>query len=252
MKQSLRLALVAACTFLIGSPATLAQDDAPTFRPLEMWTCKFKDRKDQDDMDELYEAEIALGEAPGHAAWQLDPYLVGNRVELFDFIWLGSWTSGTAMGEGIANFRDTAGDISEGWAETVDCMGYMYASTTIQEVEDQGDGSGNFMLSVSDCKVHHGATAGQALGALRRWNDYRKANGSIVPTFAWFPAYGQGGAEFDFKLAQAFAGPRGLGSAFSWYVDNEAYSVLNAITQGIVDCDEARLYDGRTIRNEQG
>jgi hypothetical protein len=237
-------ATIAVC--LAGTPAG-AQDGGPAFQPLEMWACTFRDRMDQGDMDGVYERVAeGTGDTP-YAAWQLTPYMAGNRYKDFDFIYLGAWPDGSTMGADLENYFTNAGDAAEAWEETAECAGFLYASNTIQEVPDSDDDSGNFMLTISDCKVAHGRTAAQAIGALNRYNDYRVANGSAVPTFAWFPAYGNGGAEFDFKLAQAFAGPQEVGDSFSWFVDNQAYNVNNALTQGLVDCDEARLYFGRTI-----
>ena len=248
MKKILLIAAAAATTWcLLAAPAS-AQDDGPMFQPLEMWTCKFRDRKDQDDMNDVYEGIAeATGGAP-YAAWQLNPYMAGNRIDLFDFIYLGAWPDGSAMGADMANYFANAGDVGQAWEDTVECAGFLYASNTIQDVPDNGDDdSGNFMLAISDCKIAHGRTAAQAVGALNSYNDYRVANGSVVPTFVWFPAYGSGGAEFDFKLAQAYSGPQALGDQLSWFVDNQAYNVNNAMTQGLVDCDESRLYIGRTL-----
>jgi len=248
MKRLLLSAIVATTGLgLVAAPAN-AQDDAPSFVPLEMWTCKFRDRKDQDDMNQVYEGiEESVGDAQ-YAAWQLNPYMAGNRVDLFDFIYLGAWPDGSTMGADMANYFANAGEVGEAWDETVDCHGFLYASSTVQEVpESDDDGPGNFMMTVSDCKIAHGSTAAQAVGALRRFNDYRVANGAVVPTFVWFPAFGSGGAEFDFKLAQAYSGPQGLGDWVSWAIDNQSYNVRNAMTQGLVDCDEARLYNGRTL-----
>ncbi len=105
------------------------------------------------------------------------------------------------------------------------------------------------MLTVSDCKVEHGNTAAQAVGAVSRYNDYRVANGVTIGTFVWFPLFGGGDAEFDFKLAQAYSGPRALGDSLQWTIDNAAYNVRNSISQGVVSCDEARVYNGMTIMN---
>ena len=247
MRRAILTAAAAAFTFF-AAPTAFAQDEGPAFRPVEMWACKYKDRKDQDDMNRVYEAVMEASEGGGYSAWHLAPYMVGDRVEQFDFLYLGAWRDGRSMGADMTSYAQNGEDAEEAWDETVDCLGSMYASTRIQAVpEEGGDGSGGFVMTVSDCKVSHGSTAGQAVSALRRFNDYRVANGSTVPTFAWFPVYGGGGAEFDFKLAQAFSSLQEMGDQFSWYVDHQAYNTYNQITQGVVDCDEARLYMGRTL-----
>jgi hypothetical protein len=100
---------------------------------------------------------------------------------------------------------------------------------------------------VSDCNVSHGNSNGQAIGAISRFNEYRVDNGMEIGTIAWFPVYGGGEAEFDFKLLNVYTGPQHLGDGFSWYVDHQAYNVEGPMMEGVVDCDEARMYLGRTL-----
>ena len=87
----------------------------------------------------------------------------------------------------------------------------------------------------------------QELAAIRKYNDYRVANGLTVGTFVWFPAYGDGNADFDFKIVTAYDGPRAWGDAGQWFTDNAAYRTRNAIGEGILSCDEARMYTGTTL-----
>lgn len=246
MKRLFLAASIAAFTMSIGIPTSYGQEGGPQFRPLEMWACTFKDRKDQDDMDEAY-AMFADGDAP-YAAFQLNPYFVGDRREDFDFIFIGVWESGSAMGADMATYLGNADDeAGQAWDETVDCASLMFASTRIQAPQPGEDGT--FVLAISDCNVGKGHSNGQAAGAIGRFNAYRVANGMEVGTILWYPVAGGGGAEFDFKLVSAFTGPQHWGDYFSWYVDHEAYNVQGQIMDGIVSCDESRIYTGRTIMN---
>ena len=67
------------------------------------------------------------------------------------------------------------------------------------------------------------------------------------PTFAWFPTAGGGDADFDFKLAHAYEDAQAWGNAGQWTVENQAYLARGDIMDGIVDCDESRVYVGNTI-----
>ena len=69
------------------------------------------------------------------------------------------------------------------------------------------------------------------------------------PLFSGIRSAGGGDADFDFKLVNAFSGAQQWGDYFSWYVDNEAYNVYGPMTDGIVSCDESRVYVGTTIMN---
>ena len=247
MKRLLLVILTAAFTLSMNISTTFAQDGPPHFRPVEMWVCSFNDRKDQDDIDNVYEMIAATDETGGYAAWQLNPYFAGTLGQNMDFIYLGAWADNTTMGADLEDSWQNHPEIDEAWEEAVDCQGLMFASLRIQANPDGADGNENFMLSISDCKTGHGVGNGQAVDAIRKFNDYRVANGVTLGTFAWFPVYGGGNAEFDFKLATAYAGPRAWGDAGQWTVDNAAYRTRSDITDGIVDCDEARMYIGTTL-----
>jgi hypothetical protein len=245
MRRLIMAALAATLTFATLTSTSHAQPANPEFRPLEMWVCSFRDRKDQGDMDRVYEMIRDNSGDEAYSAWQLNPYMTGSLGQNMDFIYLGAWESNTAMGAGLEDAMQNHPEIDEAWEEVVQCQGLMFASLRIQANPDGGDG--NFMLAISDCKTTEGVGNGQALGAIRRFNDYRVANGQTLGTFAWFPVYGGGDADFSFKLATAYAGPRALGDAGQWTVDNAAYRTRSSINDGIVDCDESRLYTGTTL-----
>jgi hypothetical protein len=90
---------------------------------------------------------------------------------------------------------------------------------------------------------------GQAVGAIRKYYDYRVANGLTLGTLVWFPSYGDDNADFDFKIVTVYAGPRVWRDAGQWFVDNAAYRTCNDIGEGILDCDEARMYTGTKLMN---
>lgn len=198
-------------------------------------------------MNSVYEMIEANDDTGGYAAWQLNPYMTGNLGQNMDFIYLGAWADNSTMGADLEDAWQNHPDIDEAWNETVDCQGLMFASLRIQANPEGGDGSGNFMLSVTDCNTGHGIGNSQAVAAIRKFNDYRVANGLTLGTFVWFPVHGNGDADFDFKIATAYAGPRAWGDAGQWFVDNAAYRTRSAIGDGILECDVARMYVGRTL-----
>lgn len=244
MRRLLTAAVTAACTLCMGISASFAQDGPPQFRPVEMWACSFNNGKDQDDIDDVYEDLVEdMGET-AYAAFQLDAYFRANQE--FDFLYLGAWADGTTMGSSLAEADDTA----DAWNDAVTCpASLVFASTWLNQPENVAGGPGEFIMTVADCNTGHGISNSQAAGALRRYNEYEKANGLDVGTILWYPAFGHGGAEFDFKLVHVYPGAQQLGDSFSWFVDNQAYNVRSNITDGIVDCDEARVYMGRTLMN---
>lgn len=247
MKRLITAAVMAACTLLVGISSTFAQDGPPQFRPVEMWVCNFNNGKDQGDMDKVYEDIVAEAGDSAYSAFQLNSYFRVNQE--FDFIYLGAWADGSTMGASLGGEMAGDSDAGEGWEETVTCpASLMYASTWINQ-PGTGDGSGDFVLSIADCNVAHGNSNAQALGALRRYSDYAKANGSDVGTVVWFPAFGGGATEFDFKVANVYSDAQHFGDSMQWFTENQAYIARSNMTEGIVSCDSPRVYGGRTIMN---
>lgn len=238
---------MAAFALTLGMMSSHAQNGPPQFRPIEIWACSFNDGMDQSDMDDVYEDLVeSVGDTP-YAAFQMNPYYAGQFGQNFDFIYLGAWADGAVMGADMSTYLGTP---DEEWDETVDCQGTMFASNWIQQppAAPADDGS-TFVMAVSDCNVAAGSTPAQAVGAISRFNDYRVANGMTVGTLVWFPVYGGGDAEFDFKLTSVYPSAVQMGDAFKWTVDNAAYNVSGQMMQGVVACDEARMYTGRAIVN---
>lgn len=247
MRRLLLVATTATLTLFTGLSVSLAQDGVPQFRPVEMWACTFNERKDQDDMDKVYEMYTGNSDA-AYSAWQLNPYFVGTLIQQFDFLYLGAWADNTAMGADLADDFAGSGAVEEAWNEVATCGGLMFASLQIQGLpEGGGGGDGPFIMTIQDCKVGHGVSNRNAVNAISQFNDYRVANGMSIPTFAWFQTAGDGNAEFDFKLAHAYADAAAWGNAGQWIMENQAYLVRGQMTDGIVDCDEARVYTGRTL-----
>jgi hypothetical protein len=199
----------------MGISASFAQDGPPQFRPVEMWVCNFNNGKDQGDMDKVYEDIVAEAGDSAYSAFQLNSYFRVNQE--FDFIYLGAWADGSTMGASLGGEMAGDSDAGEGWEETVTCP--------------------------------HGNSNAQALGALRRYSDYAKANGSNVGTVVWFPAFGGGATEFDFKVANVYSDAQHFGDSMQWFTENQAYIARTNMTEGIVSCDSPRVYSGRTIMN---
>jgi hypothetical protein len=247
MKRLLLAAATAACTFFMGTGLSSAQDGPPQFAPVELWACDYRDGKDQGDLQAVLEDLVRLSDDTPTATRMLSPYLRGPQ-QAMDFIYIATWPDGSTMGRDVANYLENGSDADAAWEDTVDCSAsLLYARLMINQPSAEPDDDDNFILTVSDCKVAHGRSTGQAIGAIQRYNEYRVTNGSDITTLLWFPVYGGGGAEFDFKQVHVYNDYQHLGDSFQWVVDNQAYQVDQDMTDGLVSCDEARVYIGNNI-----
>jgi len=246
MKKLILAAFAAALTILTVVPAAFAQENRPNISPIEMWACTFKDRKDQDDMNAVYE-QIEEESDAAYGAWQLDPWLAGNLNQQFDFLYVGIWANGNVMGGDVANLFSGATSSGETWDETVDCASFMFTGVEIQQSPNEEDG--HYFVTIADCNADKGVSNGQAVNGIRRFNDYLVENGHTVGTDVWFPVHGAGDAEYDFKLIHVYTGPQAWGGAWQWRIDNQAFQARRNYMNGVVSCDESRLYSTRTLMN---
>lgn len=236
-----------------GAGVAFAQDDGPpNFVPVEMQVCNYHDGKDSGDLDDALDDMLEWMEdndsAP-YAAWILNKFFAAADRE-FDFLYLGAWPNGSTMGTDIAHYLSTAGDAIAAYADVADCpASFLFASLNVKEPpESDGQGDG-FVVTMSDCSVADGRKTADAIGAMREYGAYRDANGSPGGTYLWFPAYGGGAAEFDFKLVNTHASVEAFGNNYQWIVENAAYLKQAELMDGLVDCDVARAYAGDTIVN---
>jgi hypothetical protein len=249
MKQLLLGTITTVCTLFVGTGQSIAQDGPPQFAPVEMWVCDYRDGKDQGDLADVLEDLARLtGDIPS-ATRQLFPYLRGSQQDM-DFIYIATWPDGSTMGRDVNNYLANGSAVDADWEDAVECgVSLLFGRLMINQPSAEPDEDDNFTLTVSDCNVAHGRSTSQAIGAIQRYNEYRVANGSDITTLLWFPVYGGGGAEFDFKLVHVYNDYQHLGDSFQWVVDNQAYLVNQDMTEGLVSCDEARVYNGNNISN---
>ena len=229
----------------VSMMAVQAQDGPPSFQPVEMYVCNYRDGQDQGDFDRALRmmSEVESSDAP-YAGYQLFPGMV-TPEQNFDFIFVGVYGSGTDYGRDMAAYSQMAQDEMEAWNEAAECGTSLWASHLLSEAP--GDGSDQFMVSFQDCKVADGRSYMQAVEGMRQWVHYRANNGMALPTWAWFPVYGGAQGDFTFKLITGFGGYEDIGNSFSWMVDNEAYLVRDQMLQGLVGCDVGRMYFGREV-----
>jgi hypothetical protein len=235
---------------LSGVGLSFAQDgsDVPDLVPIEISVCSYKDGKDSGDLDRanaMMRKWMDDNDAEPFASFQLDPLFAGDQD--FDHVSIGVWANGISMGKDMAQWMASASDERAAFADAVDCSGStMFTSLNVME---PGEGTGTFVLTVTDCTVADGRSTRDAVGALREYGEYRNATGSPGGMWVWFPTYGDGNSDFDFKMASSYASIEAFGNNFQWNRDNQAYIKRTELFRGLLDCNVARSYNGSTIVN---
>jgi hypothetical protein len=97
-------------------------------------------------------------------------------------------------------------------------------------------------ISMMDCELNEGHRYSDIKGAEIKWVEYLTSKGSKAGYWHWFPVFGGGDSEFDYKVVFAYADYKELGADFELGANGGAREVGMEIFDDIDDCDDARVY----------
>jgi hypothetical protein len=250
MKKNLIAAAAATMVFVSGVAIAQEEQEMPNFAPVETYTCNYKEGMGSDDLDGAIDTWNAWMDDEGmtnYFAATLVPAYYGP--ETFDFGWLGFYPTGSEMGAGTDHYLANGGEHRANFAAVADCDTHSgFASTRVKEAYDDGEeNDGSFVLTFTDCTI---TTDGDEdiLGAIGEWNAYKTESGYKHSAFVWFPVYGGGGAEFDFKMLQGYDDFSALGEDWERIAKGD-YVKAGEFNPDLYECDDARVYLG-TVRRE--
>lgn len=254
----MRKNLVATATFaavMASGPAfgDNHEQEKMRFVPVETWTCNYQDGKGPADLDAIVERWNAwMDEHDQHDyfAVTLTPFYFGP--ETFDVGWLGAWPGGEAMGRGVDLWVSEGSEINAGFFEVFSCDTHSnFAATELKAPDEPSPDS--FLLSFSDCTGPDSSEGWDKLMAnVGEWSAYLAENGYHQGNWMMFPVYGGGGAEFDFKWVEGFDNHTQLGQDYQRFSDNADWEKQGELLGGLMDCDDARVYQGTVRRRAAG
>jgi len=226
------------------------EPDKPTFTPVEAYACNYRDGKGPADLEKVNAAWnnwMDDEEQGDYFAALLMPHYYGERQ--FDVAWLGVWRDGNAMGTGTDLWIDEGGEFGAAYNEVVDCFSHTnYASQRVQQAPDTGEESdGAFVVSFSNCSVKEGRTFDEYLAAQTDWNAYAEEHGIHESAWVWWPIYGESDDDYHFKIAVGMPDHTTAGANWQLYSEGH-YQKWSELFDHLIDCDSARLYDGRVVR----
>ena len=218
-------------------------DEANVATPMEMFACKYNEGKGPADLDAATKKFNAWADKKGindYSAWTLVPYYASSEQD-FDVLWLGGSEKAKALGRVQDSWLATGAKEQEGFNEVITCDTHAaYAVLEIKEAPKR-DNPSNIVASFSDCKVADGMTFDDLYMPLIEWGKYKAANGSTAGAWVFFPAYGGGGEDFDFKWVTAHQNLEGLGADWDQYSEG-GWQKANELFAGKLDCDSSRTY----------
>lgn len=250
MKKLILSGIVTSLVFLAGTGTVVAQDDGMLIIPVELFACTYNSRQGPDDLEDVIERWSAWADRNAvstYAAWTLTPYYYGPEQE-FDVIWLGAGTNAVELGKGQDLWLATNNGIQEDFDEVLTCDAHGNFASINFKAPPENATPQDSVLTFSDCTFEEGATF-EALGAaMAQWSQYLTDAGSTTGIWHWYPAYGGGGEEFDFKWLQAYANLEDLGTDYERYGNGRGFEVRNRLLGHLIDCDSSRAYLAKNRR----
>lgn len=221
--------------------------------PVELFACTYNDRQDSDDLESVnarWNRWMDERNDTTYAAWILTPYYFGPEQE-FDLLWMGAYTDGNALGAGTDQWMAEGGDINEAFEEVLTCDAHIGLASAMYKSPPNNETPGTAIITMMDCKLNEGHRYEDIQAAELKWAEHMTSSGSVAGTFHWFPVYGGGGADYDYKVVNAYANFTDLGADWERFSNAGGREASTEIFDDIDDCDDARVYVATSIRGAQ-
>ena len=256
MRKHLRIAgMSMLATLLCIGPANaqVSADGMGKVLPVELFACKFNDGKSWSDLNAVIDQwnEFADDQdVEDYAAWTLVPQFYTTEQD-FDFIWMGAYTDFNAMGSGMDMYAAEGDEVNTAFFEVINCPAHILLSSAMYKAPS-GDGTPqDSIITMMDCELNEGHRYSDIRDAELKWMEHLAGAGSSGGYWHWFPTYGGGDSEFDYKVVTAFENYSELGATMENFANGGGRAVSMGIFGDIDECDDARVYRATSRRAAQ-
>ncbi len=252
--KSLRVATWAAIAgLLLAAGPGLAQvsaDGMGKVLPVELYTCKYKEGQGAANLFSVIDGWNKFEDAnktDTYAAWVLTPFFYGTEQD-FDVIWLGAYKDGNAMGKGLQNWVSKGGEQQAAFDKVIDCDAHVAYASAMYKAPAAGTTPASGFITIMDCKLNEGHEYEEIKAAELKWAQHLTKSGSKAGYYHWMPLFGGGDAEFDYKVASAYASFEEIGADFEAVANGGGRELSEATFGDIDECDDARVYVSKSVR----
>ncbi len=249
MNKLLLTLVTGGLVFTAGLNTAVAQDDDDSAAAVEVYTCSYADGKGTADLDKVVAKWNKWADDQGmadYSAWTMTPFY-SSPEQKFDVIWMGATQTGKAMGAAQDMWLAKSGTLEADFDSVTPCDSHsMFAAVQFKAPPKREDPSSNFVLDFTDCTIGDGKRFSTDVApALKAWAEYRAGQESTAGMWAFFPVYGGGGEEYDFKFVVSHGSYLDQGIDFDNYDPAKAREIF---PHGLLDCDSSRSYVTTNIR----
>jgi hypothetical protein len=241
----------------VVSNTSLAEDEAAVSDPavpVELYGCKYNEGMGSSDLDKVVATWNDWADDHGmddYTAWTLTKFYSGPEQD-FDYLWMGVSSSAKSLGAAQDDWIANGGKAAAAFEKLGPCEVHANYAAVNFKPPARGDGPpSSLVMAFSDCNIAEGKSFGEDVApALGAWAKYRTDHGSSASIWAFFPVYGGGGEEHDFKYVTGHTSHEQQG------IDWDAYSAGGYIKAGeifgdVLVCDSSRVYNATLRRNAE-
>jgi len=257
MNRTLVTLFVMVAILAIGSGTAIAEHHEDGFKviPVDLYACKYNEKKGPKDLDAYAARFDAWADAKGLndlSVWTLTPYYFGPGDNSdFDFIWMIAGKTAVALGKTHDTWVTDDDGLQEVANEVASCAGHSNFASVNYKPTPAGKTPEDSLITFSDCNFDEGATFEELGTAMDAWSEYLGENGSEAGIFHWYPVYGGGGEKFDFKWLEVHGSFEAMGGDYEMFGNGRGYEKHGELIGPLITCDAARVYQAKSRRFTQ-
>lgn len=227
------------------------QAELPKMVPVETYTCDFRSGQTMEDLNEViadWNDWMDDQDADYYYAAIVTPNYFGEAK--MDVGWLGAWKDGNMMGAGTDLWIARSGELGDQFNEVCDWKSHTnFVSMNIKPPGDDEEDDKTFVLSFSNCSAKEGKKFEDVMAGMNAWAEYSTEHGFQNSMWMMFPIYGESDNDYDFKALDGYDNHAALGADYELMGNGGHWAKSSEIFDDLLDCDIARIYDARTIRD---
>lgn len=232
----------------VGSAS--AQQQGPVVLPAEIFLCNYTEGSDVGDLNAVNKTYNAWADKNGLksiTSLLLTPHFYSNELE-YDVVGMDIWASGAAMGSGLGQMMAPGSPIPD-YDKVVNCPAHQFfALVGIKPPQGEGEPA---VFEVADCTVKANRSTDDGIAALTAVTQLWAGWGVGDAHAALIPVAGEtGDANYTFKWLVGYPSWAAFGSVFEHYAGG-AVAEAAQITDNVMQCNSARMYDVTAIRQMQ-
>lgn len=246
MKMPVIRACVAAFAWLLAAGTAVGQvseEGMGKVLPVHLYVCTYRERQGPEDLEKAIAAWSRYADDndfENYAAWTLTPFHFGPEQD-FDVIWLGAYADGNAMGAVVDTWLATGDEIRAGFDKVVDCDAHVALASAMYKRPEAGTPESG-VITMMDCTLNEGQEYDDIMAAEMKWAAHLTDTGSKAGYWHWFPTFGGGDADFDYKVVFAYPNFAELGADFERIANGGGRETSEETFGDIDECDDPRVY----------